>query len=355
MQSEVSKATGVIDAAVHPTFVDPDDLRQLMREPYARFDFPGPTRFLYPIPTMPPIGGAYLEEARDGSAFPGSNPSVTLAWLDRAGIDRAVLAPLTRGISPNIELTSEICRATNEWLAATWLGEGGSDRFLGSIRINPRDPATAVAEIERWADDKRMVQIAVPLEAHQPYGQRTYLPIWEAAAECGLPVAVHVDGGGGATYSPTINGEPRTFAEYNSIVGLSFIYHLGSLIGEGVFERLPRLRFIFGDGGHDALTPFMWRMDTNWPATRIEVPWLTQDPSAYLRDHVRFITSPLEGPPPEYAEEWAQIWRPQDLLIYGSHFPHWSAMTPDQLEPGLDGDDRDRILGSNAAEFLSLA
>lgn len=344
----------VVDAAVHPVVEHAGDLARYMREPYRQFLFLGPTRFLYPVPTMDGIGGAYVEEARTDSGLPGSDPAVFRARLDRTGVDRAVLVPLTRGLNPNLDLGSEICRATNDWLAETWLGEWNSDgRFFGSIRVNPADPDAAVDEIERWAADDRMVQVAVPLESHAPYGQRRFFGVWEAAARNSLPVAVHSDGGGGSDYFPTANGYPGYYVEYDSLVSLNFVYHLSSLIAEGAFERLPMLRFVFGDGGQDLAMTFMWRMDGEWPTSRMETPWVRRAPSDYMAEHVRFLTSRLEGPPDDEAvAEWPLISRSRDLLMFGSHFPHWRAMTPADLEPGLADADRGPVLAENAARFL---
>jgi hypothetical protein len=40
----------------------------------------------------------------------------------------------------------------------------------------------------------------------------------------------------------------------------------------------------------------MWRLDANWKALRMEVPWIKELPSETMRRQVRFTTQPLEQP-----------------------------------------------------------
>lgn len=333
-----------------------DEIRGYMSEPWRSLDFSGPSRYLYPAPTGVPPFGEYLEGARDGSGVAASDPEAVSSYLDRAGVEQAVMLPLTRGLNPNLELGSAICAATNDWLADTWLGKWNQHgRFFGSIRVNPGDPEAAVREIERWAGHPKVVQVAVPLEAHRPYGQRVYVPVWEAAAKHRMPVAVHTDGGVGVDLYPTPNGYPRTFIEYNTLLSVNFIYHLASLIVEGVFERLPDLKFVFADGGHDELMPLMWRLDMGWPICRLEAPWVKSRPTSYLRDHVRFCVARLEGPESEATvNEWFEFNDGASLLLYASNYPHWSALEPQELYPGLAAEVRRRILSENARELYSL-
>ena len=111
------------------------------------------------------------------------------------GCSAVVLLPLTRGLHPNVNLATAICAATNAWLADRYLAT--DPRLYGTIRVEPRDPIAAVAEIERWAGHPQIVQVGVPTQSLSPYGSPAYLPIWRDAAARGLPIAVHTDGGSG--------------------------------------------------------------------------------------------------------------------------------------------------------------
>lgn len=342
----------VVDCAVHPLVRHSDELREYMPEPWRSRPFPPPERYFYPA-----LDGEYWKEACGPMGLPGSDPDLLARQLfSEAGVDCAVLLPLTRGLLPNTDLATAICAATNDWLADTWLSKyNAHGRFRGTIRVNPGDPEAAVREIERWAGHRYMVQVAVPMEAHHPYGQRMYLRIWEAAARHGLPVAVHADGGCGVDFWPTQVGYPRHHIEYSSLYPLTYGFHLGSLIVEGVFERLPGLKFVFADGGHDFLAPLIWRFDKNWRPTRYENPWISKMPSAYLREHVRFCSRRLEGPKDSAAlAEWLEICDAAELLLFASRYPHWDFHDPRQAFADIPEALRVRILAKNARELYGL-
>ncbi len=199
------------------------------------------------------------------------------------GADYALLNPLTRGNIADYLLNSRICAAVNDWLLDRWLEPDTTDRFRGTIRVNPEDVAGAVAEIERLAGHPKMVQVGVPMQSREPYGKPMFEPIWEAAAGHGLPVAVHINGGNGVDHAPTFAGHAYTYPGYAAFMPLNSFVHLATLIIDGMFGRHPDLRFVFADGGYDILTPLMWRLDTFWMSMRDQTPWVDRYPSEYLR------------------------------------------------------------------------
>jgi uncharacterized protein len=345
----------VVDAAVHPLPARGEQLRGFLSEPWRSLPLPGPHRYLSPAPSGVAPFGEFRREARSEQGLPGSDPELVRRHLDELGGHTAILLPLCRGLLANVDLGTAVCAAANDWLAATWLGDGNQDgRFRGTIRVNPEDPAAAVREIERWAGDERFVQLGVPLEAHRPYGQRNYTPIWEAAVRHGLPVAVHSEPGSGTDFFPTPNGYHRHYVEYHALLPANFIYHLSSLVAEGILDRLPGLRFVFADGGFDLLMPLVWRMDLDWPISRIETPWISRRPTEYLKDHFRFTTARLEGPPDAILPDWFETADGADLLMYASNYPHWTTMSAAECFPQLPEEARARVLGGNARELYRL-
>jgi uncharacterized protein len=359
----------VFDVAVHPRMLVPNQIRDYMVEPYKSLTYNSPNRAVIPTPTGIPPYGEWLEQSRPhgelistgtgayAATEPGSVPHRTFEYLNGNGALDVIFIPMLRGLQPAADQGNAICAAYNDWLAQTWLTETAHGiKPWGTIRVNPQDPEGAAEEIERWSDDRRMVQIGVPLEAHRPYGQRNYLPMWRAAAEHSLPVMVKADGGVGVDLFPTMTGLPRTHIEYSAQQRDRFWMHLASLIAEGVFDRFPNLMFIFADGGFDLMTPAMWRMDMDWPITRTEVPWVKRRPSHYLKTNVRFVASKMEGPPSadtDLIREWAGRTKAADLLVYGSQYPHWSSARPQDILPALDEEDRQRILYGNAWELYA--
>jgi predicted TIM-barrel fold metal-dependent hydrolase len=199
------------------------------------------------------------------------------------------------------------------------------------------------------------VQIAVPLQAHQPYGQRMYFPIWQAAAAARLPVAIHVDGGASVDFHPTPAGPIRYALEYNTLLPLNVGYHLASFIAEGVLERLSDLRLVFADGGISALTPIIWRLDKDWRSTRSEIPWTKRFPSDYIAEHVSFCLHQADLPlEPAAPDEWWAIADAQRLLLYSSNYPSRDFLAPSAAVAGLGDTARHRILFENARDLYHL-
>lgn len=340
----------VIDAAAHPMMRRDDDIRAHLVEPFFSRRFPNPDRYYYPAPESD-----YAQFAWPEGAPPASDPKLVAEHLfGDFGIDQAILLPLTRGIMPDLDLGTVICRATNDWLAETWLG-AGDGRFKGTIRLNPGDPVEAVKEIARWRGSPHIVQVAVPLEAHKPYGHRDFFPIWTAAIEAGFAVAIHADGGTGVELFPSPVGYFHHYVEYTSFLPYNGFYHLASFIAEGVFERLPDLRVVFADGMGDIAGPLLWRMDETWRATRDRTPWVRRSPLDYIRSNVRYVAHGTEGPTDEAVR--ADYWRVSDVAdvqLYGSNYPSWDLLRPADAVSGIDETQAARFLGGNAAEWYRL-
>ena len=346
----VAAETGtIVDALVHPLVRTSSEIREYLREPFRSKAFPDVERYWYPNPV-----GEFAKGTKPESGFPGSDRRLlTRQIFDEGGAGVAILVPLTRGLLPEAELGTAVCAATNDWLAEVWLGDG---RFRGSIRVNPTDPEGAAREIARWAKDPRMVQIAMPLQVQQPYGQRFYLPIWEAAARAGLPVCVQADVSAGIEFWPTAIGFPRHYIEFAMMHPFNPYFHLVSFICEGVFDRFADLRVIFADPGFSILYSLLWRLDKGWRSLQSDTPWAKRTPSEYVRRHVRFISNSNDGPDdPAMFASWLKANDAEHLLLFGSDYPYWDFAPAERTFERL-GDDglRARVLGGNARVFYRL-
>jgi predicted TIM-barrel fold metal-dependent hydrolase len=90
---------------------------------------------------------------------------------------------------PSPYRAAALARAHNDWIRERWLAE--EPRLRGSIVCPTQDPVAAAAEIRRCAENQRFAQVILVGGSERPYGEPRHLPIFEAAAECGLPVAIH--------------------------------------------------------------------------------------------------------------------------------------------------------------------
>jgi predicted TIM-barrel fold metal-dependent hydrolase len=303
--------------------------------------------------------GHRLDSHPEGGGSPGSDPGLLRSQLiDEFGIAYAVLLPRAfAALQPDPDFAAAIAAAYNDWLADTWLGEYNHDgAFKGSITVAQQDPVQAAREIERWAGHPHFVQVMMDSGARVPFGQRQYYPIYEACERNGLPLALHpgTDGLGINQYPGP--GYPTHYIEWKTCLPAGFQGHLVSFLTEGVFQRFPGLRIVFVEGGSTWLVPLMWRLDSQWKSLRLEVPWLTEPPSSYLRQHVRFTSQPLERP--ESDLEMLQMLEMMDaehLLMYSSDYAHWDFDSPVAAFPKLSPQLHERIFSANARELYRLA
>ena len=224
----------------------------------------------------------------------------------------------------------------------------------GTIRVNPDDITGALREIDKYKDHPRIVQIGIPLQSRELYGKPQFWPLWEAAVDAGLPVAVHIEVGSGIGFTPTPSGNTHTYEQYVSFMALNYLYHLMNMIAEGVFERLPALKFVWADGAADLLTPFMWRMDCFGRPHLEQTPWAPKMPSDYLPDHVYFVQGSLDGPgDAAFAGEWFGFTGKEDMVMFGSSYPHWQC---NELKvPGaFTAEQRDKLCWRNAADLYGI-
>lgn len=344
--------TPVIDASVHVFAQSNRDLRGFMHEPFKSRGFPDYEMDWYGAP-----GGEYADGTTgpDGQ-YPGSDPDVVAQQLftDR-GVDVAVLHPMTRGIMPDRHLGTAIAAAHNEMLVSRWLEHHEfGDRFRGTIRVNPDDIAGALREVDKYRNHPRVVQIGVPLQSRDLYGKPQYWPLWEATAEAGLPVAVHIEVGSGVAAAPTPSGNTRTYEQYVGFMACNYLYHLMNMIAEGVFERIPALQMVWADGAADLVTPFIWRMDTFGRPHLEQTPWAPKMPSDYLPGHVHFVQGALDGPgDTEFAGEWFGFTGKDDMVMYGSSYPHWQCNEL-SVPAAFTGEQRDKLCWRNAAELYGI-
>jgi predicted TIM-barrel fold metal-dependent hydrolase len=165
----------------------------------------------------------------------------------------------------------------------------------------------------------------------KPFGHPAYHPIYEAAADVGLPVAIHLAGELSATGAHIAGGGvPSTRLESMTLAPQPVQHHLTSLIAHGVFEKYRDLTVMLVENGVSWLPWLVWNLDQNYAYWRLESPWVKRRPSEYVRERVMLTTQPLENPP--RAEQLVEVLEAfggmDEMLCFATDYPHWDADDP---------------------------
>jgi uncharacterized protein len=155
-------------------------------------------------------------------------------------------------------------------------------------------------------------------------------PVWRQAEEAGIPIVMHV-GGGGKLLNPDYfeNGLPpvKDFhggdenfrsVDYMAIPGPP-AQTLATLIIDGVFERFPDLKFGVIEQGATWLPGLMRQLDSALEAFgrhEARLQKLSLRPSEYLRRQVRVTPYPTED------VGWVIEQAGQEVCLFSSDYPH---------------------------------
>lgn len=255
---------------------------------------------------------------------------------------------------PDPDYAAAICQAYNEYTLKKWLPV--DERFLAGIMVPMQDPLLAAEEVERLAGHPQLCCVRVWGGSERiPLGQRFYWPLYEAANRHGLPIHVHPSTTTVIANSATsAAGNVTTYLQSHVCLPQFYQANLISLVLEGVFEKFPALRFLFVEGGFGWLPHVLWRMDKEYKGLRQQAPLLKRLPSAYVRDHVRLASQPIEEPQkPEQLGQLIDMMGGPEMLFYASDFPHFDFDPPSVFSRSLGEGTLRKILHDNASSFFA--
>jgi predicted TIM-barrel fold metal-dependent hydrolase len=163
---------GAIDCDVHPTCVG---LRQLLpymdelwRETVIRRGIDDLTTIAFPA--INPLTSR--SDWRDGSGRAATSATILGEQaLDQFGSSHAILNCLYGAQAVFSEdMAAAFSRALNGWIAREWLD--ADPRLRASIVVPMQSAELAVDEIDRWAPDRRFVQVLLLANGEVPLGRR---------------------------------------------------------------------------------------------------------------------------------------------------------------------------------------
>jgi uncharacterized protein len=347
----------VVDVDVHPAPRVFAELREYLPPAWRDRKFPDSVfdAIESPLYVAPNKAQRYDSVSPEGGP-PCSDPKFTEKQLfEDAGVDYAIMIPLTVRPVTNPEHEAAMCSATNHWQAATWLSKYNSHgRYRGTLRVCSTDPDLAVREIEHWAGHPQFVQIMLNPYTRAPLGQSQYHKIYEVAAKHNLPICLHVNRSPGMGLLTPV-GYASYFIEHHSLYPVMYATHLISMLTEGVFDRFPDLRVVFVEGGFSWFVPLMWKLEKLCKEYGGEALAMRRSPREYMKEHIRFSTQPVEEPTRlmdiRHILEWVDA---SNTLMFSTDYPHWDFDDPKWVLRLLPSNMKSKVLAENALDLYRL-
>jgi hypothetical protein len=311
------------------------------------------------------VSGPFAPRARTGSRPGMRDPIKRLADMDDEGIDVAIIFGTPIALSVNglhdAGLAGALAHAVNRWLVEEYLVPAPK-RLKGVGLIPCQDPLVAVQELEFLARQPGIVSAMLPTNVYGiNLGDRRFDPIYAAAEEIGMPLAVHPQTGHDGQYG--VNGVMGAGSErmekYAYVHMTAFVFEpmiaLMHMIGEGVFDRYPRLRVAFVEGACGWVPFWAERLDEHFEKLQPQWPLLQRKPSEIIgSDQVSFTCEPEETTLPYVLDRVGD-----GQVMYASDYHHWDCEFPESVQllssiEGLSEERKRTVLGRNAMRWFNL-
>ncbi len=295
------------------------------------------------------------------------DPLQRLPDMDQEGVDVAIIFGTAVALSVNglaeKDLAGALCHAVNRWLTEEYLPV--DPRRLKGVGLIPcQDPPAAVKELE-WLIQRRkqgVVSAMLPVNVYGiNLGDRRFDPIYQLAQDAGIPLSVHPQTGHDGQYGVwgTMGAGTERMEKYSYVHMTAFCFEpmiaLMHMIGEGVFDRFPRLKVAYVEGACGWLPFWAQRLDEHFEKLRPQWPDCQRKPSEIIRSgQVALTCEPEEDSLPYVLDTVGQ-----GVVMYASDYCHWDSEHPESVRmvakiPGLSEAQRRSVLGRNAVQWFGL-
>src|SRR5437763_8455419 len=306
------------------------------------------------------LAGRYAESAPAAAV----DPAARLALLEHDGIDAAILYP-SLGLQWEAEVSDPAyalapCRAYNRWIEEFAAGSGG--RLVPIAHLSLGDPDEAAVELRRAVRAGARGGFLLPFTlSGVPHGHPAHDPLWAAAEELDVPIAIHT------RVDPTARDLHHRFDGLAWPEGVvQGIWYLQLMFAQAVqqafstfflhatFDRFPRLKVVVLESGAGWLAYWLDRMDAFAAGPlRVTLP-LRERPSTYVRRQCWISADPDERTLAPVIEHVGD-----DRFLWATDYPHsdhGAGYMEELHELGerLPAESRRRLFGENAARLYGL-
>ena len=321
------------------------------------------------FPVLDHLHWQYLRKYRDGIGNPG--PKEWDTFLEQSGIECTVVYPsagLAVGRIVDGQWAIAACRAYNNWLYEEFVN--ASPKIKGMALIPVQDVEAAVEELRRAIKELGMRGAMLPsngegIKGH--LGAKVYWPLYEEAEKLGCCLAVH----GGCHHHFGMD----SFSTYYPVHALGHPFGImvqaASMLAHGIFDRFPKLRVAFLEGGATWVPFFMDRIDRSYNKAHFQVdltgelligPKQDEKASDYFKRHIQegriFVGFDCDDSGLGFAVRKAG----REPFLFASDFPHEifdAEVCRHELNELLSREDltledKEAVVGGNAAKLYKL-
>ncbi len=285
--------------------------------------------------------------------------AMRLHQLDRENTEIQVLYPtmfLSYPITFDPELGVAMMRAYNSWIAD--ITSQAPDRLKWVTIVDPIDPKASVKEIERTREMGSVGIMLLGMTEDWRIDDPRMEPIWAAAAEAKLPVAVHTGHSFRALGYVNDTHHDKTTMSFWLTVQFAF----QRVISKGIADRYPDLRIAFLEAGCSWVPGLVERISdySGFPDARAGLDFrrgyeAKHLPKEYIqRGQIYFGFEVDEKLLPHAIEEFGD-----ECWLYGSDIPHgdrlFDAVNVFLQRKDVSEESKQKMLVDNVACFYGLS
>ena len=324
------------------------------------------------FPAFDHIHFHYLEGGEKRSRTGDVGPKEWLEFLDETEIDWTVVYP-TAGLAVGRIIAEDwaiaACRAYNNWLHEKFTRV--TPRIKGMALIPIQDSQAACEELRRAVTELGMAGAMLPsngegIKGH--FGAKIYWPIYEEAEKLGAPLGVHV----GALHHLGLDSIGVYYPVHALGHPFGIMAQAAAMLTYGVFDRFPKLRVGFLEGGATWVPFMMDRLDRSYHDGHVQLdvkgnllggPKQGEKASDYFKQQLRegriFVGFDCD----DDGLNTAVAKGGRQSFLFGSDFPHEvfdAAKCRHEIDELLERndltqEDKVAVLGGNALKFYRPA
>jgi hypothetical protein len=283
------------------------------------------------------------------------NPAVRIQDMDTEGVDVNLMLPSgwfgAWTTVDDVALETAVYEAYHRWMEDYCAAF--PTRLKGVISVAARDIKTSLVELHRCAKASWPLAVFVYAPYQFPLDHPDLDPIWKAAADHDLSIALH-------TFTVMPPYAPGGLDSWGNLWLQRSAAHpwcgqrnMAAIIGAGIMDRYPNIRVGTLEAGHGWLPSWVNRLEEHTKLCPEALPRLQQT----IRDYVtsgRYFQSIEVSEGAAITQSVIDLLSP-DILMFGSDYPHGESWFPVSVETVLGWKLKEehlrKLLWDNAARY----